>query len=45
MRVSGMLGLLVAVHGPLYSELAIRLLYGKQWADTKDVTKSLGKFA
>jgi len=45
MRVSGMLGLLVAVHGPLYSELAIRLLYGKQWADTKDVTKSLGAFS
>ena len=45
MRVSGMLGLLVAVHGPLYSEPAIRLLYGKRWADTKDVTKSLGKFA
>ena len=45
MRVSGMLGLLVAVHGPLYSEPAIRLLYGKRWADTKDVSKSLGKFA
>ena len=45
MRVSGMLGLLVAVHGPLYSESAIRLLYGKRWADTKDASKSLGKFA
>lgn len=43
MRVAGILGLLVALHGPQYSKLAIRLLYGKRWADTEDASKSLGK--
>jgi oligosaccharide translocation protein RFT1 len=43
MRVAGILGLLVALHGPQYSQLAIRLLYGKRWADTEDASKSLGK--
>jgi len=45
LKVAWMLGLLAAVHGPQFSQLALRLLYGKRWADAEGAAAALGGFA
>ena len=39
------LGLIVALHGPQYSRLALSFLYGRRWAETEGAASTLSGFA
>ena len=45
LKLAFYLGLIVALHGPQYSRLALSFLYGRRWAETEGAASTLGGFA
>lgn len=43
LKVAVMLGLIVALNGPQFSYLALRVLYGKRWAEAEGASVALGE--
>jgi len=45
LKVAILLGLIVGLNGPQYSQLALRILYGNRWAEADGATAALACFA